>query len=131
MASRAGIFAVAARPRSAPGASPVTRAWRPRAGADRGRDEQDSRRQLGSRGLGRGDPGLGARAQGRVQVVMNPCKYEIPSGSTYGFLIADDAAQACRRARVQWRMRPIWRACVYMNIYIYIYKERYFEIQIE
>ena len=26
---------------------------------------------------------------------MNPCKYEIPSGSTYGFLIADDAAQAC------------------------------------
>ena len=62
---------------------------------------------------------------------MNPCKYEIPSGSTYGFLIADDAAQACRRARVQWRMRPIWRACVYMNIYIYIYKERYFEIQIE
>ena len=31
--------------------------------------------------------------QGRVQVVMNPCKYEIPSGSTYGYVIADDAEQ--------------------------------------
>jgi hypothetical protein len=29
--------------------------------------------------------------QGRVQVVMNPSKYEIPSGSTYGYFIADDA----------------------------------------
>ncbi len=24
---------------------------------------------------------------------MNPCKYEIPSGSTYGYIIADDAEQ--------------------------------------
>ena len=56
---------------------------------------------------------------------MNPCKYEIPSGSTYGFLIADDAAQAWPRAaarrRVQRRRRPIWRACAFMR----------FEIQIE
>jgi len=29
--------------------------------------------------------------QGRVRVVMSPAKYEIPSGSTYGFLIADNA----------------------------------------
>ena len=38
--------------------------------------------------------------QGRVQVVMNPCKYEIPSGSTYGYLIADDADQVREPKRV-------------------------------
>ena len=37
--------------------------------------------------------------QGRVQVVMNPSKYEIPSGSTYGYFIADDTDQV--RAAVQ------------------------------
>jgi hypothetical protein len=32
--------------------------------------------------------------QGRVRVVMNPSRYEIPSGSAYGYIIADNAEQA-------------------------------------
>ncbi len=35
--------------------------------------------------------------QGRVRVVLNPSRYEIPSGSAYGYIIADNAEQARRR----------------------------------
>jgi hypothetical protein len=37
--------------------------------------------------------------QGRVRVVLNPSRYEIPSGSAYGYIIADNAEQARRRDR--------------------------------
>jgi hypothetical protein len=38
--------------------------------------------------------------QGRVRVVLSPSRYEIPSGSTYGYLIADNADQVSTNAAI-------------------------------
>jgi len=40
--------------------------------------------------------------QGRVRVVMSPAKYEIPSGATYGYLIANDVDEVSKVSRHGW-----------------------------